>query len=141
MDLLCGVDEVNLSALVLRNNTALRSGGGLEINNIVKPVIVKGVRVENNRALLGGGIAVISLMNFTITGDGVEKPSVIKDNLASTAAGLYIEPGHEVFFSVGVSPTLDPITKQVELDMPGRKCNVRKQRGATSRESYHEEMD
>ena len=120
--------RVSLSALVIRNNTALRSGGGLEVNDVLEQVVVKGVKIEGNKALMGGALATLAVMNFTMTADDYGGRSVIEGNTAATGGGIYLEPGQDVFPTIAVSALNNLWAPQaVNLVSLGRECNVRVQ--------------
>ena len=89
----CCSDEMNLTALVIQNNTAFRHGGGLRGNEINGKVLIRGVLIEGNRALAGGGIALLRTVNTNITTDDNEQPTIIRGNTAGIGGGLYYEPG------------------------------------------------
>ena len=101
---------MSLSALIVRNNVALRSGGGFEIDDVAEPVILKGVQVEGNTALMGGAVSVLAVMNITITADDYGRESVVESNTAVTGAGVYVGPGHDLFLAVTVRVITAPCT-------------------------------
>ena len=99
----CFSDEMDLGALVIRNNTAFRHGGALRGNEINGKVSIRGVLVEGNRALAGGGIAFLQTVNAVITSDSEGQPTIIRGNIAGIGGGLYYEPGPAflIVFRVG----------------------------------------
>ena len=78
----CFAGWLVLTSLTIRNNTGYRYGGGLRIFAANFPVVFSGVTMENNRAIVGGGVAFYTTVGVEFRAFG-DKPCVIANNTAS----------------------------------------------------------
>ena len=92
---------LNLSALVIRNNTAYGIGGGLTITSQSMTVAFRDMLIEDNRAIVGGGIDILDAPNVTFaTDDG--RPVIIRNNIAAVGGGVQYLPGSHAFSTLNV---------------------------------------
>lgn len=118
------IGVLDLSALMVQNNTAYRYGGGVHLTNIGGSVTFRGITLAGNKALAGGGVSCSAILNITMTSDtnlptvfenrtveGSDRrtpvptganPTVIQNNTASVGGGMYYEPGHDILLIVTV---------------------------------------
>ena len=92
---------MHLAGVVIRNNIAYRYGGAIRFFSISAVVILRGVVIENNRALTGGGIACLALTSLIVRDDDDQR-SIFRNNTAAIGGGLYYEPGHAILFIIRV---------------------------------------
>ena len=98
----CRVGSLNLTALIIRNNTAYRgNGGGLRILNTDDEVLLRGIRVENNRAVAGGGMSILGASHVSVTSSDSQR-TIIESNTAAVGGGIDYETGESfsVWFTV-----------------------------------------
>ena len=108
--LLAVLGSLDLCRVVVRNNTAYRSGGGFSIENPSPQTAFRGVVIENNRALLGGGLELISLSNLSLTSYG-SRPAIIQNNTAAVGGGIHYVAGRFAFFVMNARP-FDSVVQQ-----------------------------
>ena len=68
------------------------------------PVVFRGVTVEENCAIVGGGIDIYATATLNMTSHR-GSPTVIRGNLAVNGGGLYLEPGHYITLDVLIHDT------------------------------------
>ena len=109
--------QVNATALILRSNTALRSGGGMRIQECSGPIILRGVEVLNNWAVVGGGVSMLGVSILKVTSSEVAD-TVFGNNIAAVGGGFLFEPGEEIRFELLVSTQsfMPPCTERTALD-------------------------
>lgn len=128
----------------MRNNIAYRLGGAISFSDLALPIVLRGVIIENNRAIVGGAIYGSALQNVTISssnGNPVifgnasdpafsespydpegDAPTIIRNNLASVGGGIFYEPGDSLFFTLRVRSQILKVEKMCRLGMP---CSLR----------------
>ena len=86
----------------MRNNTAFHYGGGIRVFTLPTAVYFRGITVEGNRAMAGGGFAFASspVAHFE-SADG--RAMRIVNNTAAAGGGLFFEIGHYVPVNIAVS--------------------------------------
>ena len=77
----------DLSALVVRNNIAYGTGGGFSIRDASLTLVFRDVLIENNTAILGGGLEIISSPNITCE-PSVGTSTIIRNNTAAVGGGM-----------------------------------------------------
>ena len=99
---------MDLRSLTVRNNTAFHYGGGIRVFAVSTGLYFRGITVEGNRAMAGGGFAFTSapVAHFE-SADG--KAMRIVNNVAAVGGGLLFEIGHLVPVNITVS-CLFPMT-------------------------------
>ena len=112
-------DTMDLRSLTVRNNTAFHYGGGIRVFAISTMVYFRGITVEGNRAMAGGGFAFTSspIAHFE-SADG--KAMHVANNLAAVGGGLLFEIGHYVPINITVS------CSQRRRSVQNRSCRLRK---------------
>ena len=84
--------DTNLAALVFRDNVAMRSGGAMTIQESTGVAVLHGLLIENNRAYVGGGMHIASVVAFYVVSDDL-RPTIFRNNTAVTGGGLYFRAG------------------------------------------------
>eukprot|EP00210_Caulerpa_lentillifera_P004272 g4075.t1 len=88
--------EIHLDGVIFRNNSSLRHGGGLRIYETTRPIRIRGGVFDSNLAMLGGGISLADVSNFTLESFNGERVQ-IQNNSAITGGGLFCETGVYLF--------------------------------------------
>ncbi len=94
----------DLSALVVRNNIAYGSGGGFSIRDASLTPVFRDVLIENNSAILGGGLELISAPNITFA-PSAGRSAIIRNNTAAVGGGLRYLTGRFSFSLLKASQT------------------------------------
>ncbi len=81
------VGSLDLSALVVRNNIAYGGGGGFSIRDASLTPVFRDVLIENNSAILGGGLEVVSAPNITFE-PSAGRWAIIRNNTAAVGGGM-----------------------------------------------------
>ena len=92
----------DLSALVVRNNIAYGSGGGFSVRDASLTPVFRDVLIENNSAILGGGIEIVSSPNITFD-PSVGTSTIIRNNTAAVGGGIRYLIGRFWFSGVKAS--------------------------------------
>ena len=93
---------MDLRSLTVRNNTAFHYGGGFRLFFVPGLIYFRGITVEGNKAMAGGGFAFASspVAHFE-SADG--RAMRIVNNTAAAGGGLFFEIGHFVPVNITVS--------------------------------------
>ena len=88
--------SLDLSALIVRNNTAYSEGGGFDIGTPSMNVVFRDVIIEYNTAIFGGGLQIASAPNITFE-SGAGQSAVIRDNKAVVGGGMHYLASRSTF--------------------------------------------
>ena len=88
--------SLDLSALIVRNNTSYSSGGGFAIGTPSMNVVFRDVIIENNTAVFGGGLEIASAPSVTFESDAGQSV-VIRDNKAAVGGGMHYLASRSTF--------------------------------------------
>ena len=96
--------SLEMAAVVVRDNTANRgSGGGIWSMNTDEQIVLRGVLIEGNRAVVGGGgVSFLGAQNVTITSSN-GRPTIIRNNTAAVGGGILYEAGDTSFYRLRVN--------------------------------------
>ena len=92
----------DLAALVVRNNVAYGSGGGLSVREASLTPVFRDVLIENNSAILGGGMEIVSSPNITFD-PSVGTSTIIRNNTAAVGGGIRYLTGRFSFSLIKAS--------------------------------------
>ena len=96
------VGALDLAALILRDNTAHFTGGGICSEDTAEAVILRGVTISGNRSPIGGGGAFVAVSNMTVTSEnGIL--TVVENNNASVGGGLHYDCSEASYLVLKVS--------------------------------------
>lgn len=92
---------MHLEDVIFHNNTAMRRGGGVCVYETSLPVVICGGRFVKNFAMIGGGISLTQVSNFTLRAIDGRRPE-FANNTATLGGGLYCKPGLFLFMSINI---------------------------------------
>ena len=86
----------------MRNNTAFHYGGGFRLFFVPGLIYFRGITVEGNRAMAGGGFSFASSSVAHLESDD-GRPMRVANNTAAAGGGMLFEAGHFVPVNITVS--------------------------------------